>query len=99
MIINDALVLGGSRFVGCYVCDRLAERGYRVTLPARDRERAKVELITLPTADVIDADVHDEETLKRLTRGCGAVVNLVGVLHDGRGKGSFAEAHVRLARK
>ena len=98
MIINNVCVLGGSGFVGRHVCHRLVERGLRVTVPTRDRERAK-ELILLPTADVITADVHDPESLKRVVRGCDAVVNLVGVLHGGRGKGSFREAHVELARK
>jgi NADH dehydrogenase len=67
-------------------------------VPSRDRERAK-ELITLPTVDVFTANVHDPEALDRAVRGCHAVVNLVGVLHDGRGRGSFREAHVELARK
>lgn len=98
MIINDVCVLGGSGFVGRHICHRLVERGYRVRVPTRDRERAK-ELILLPTAEVITADVHDPETLKRLVRGCDAVVNLVGVLNGGRGKGSFREAHVELARQ
>jgi NADH dehydrogenase len=99
MIINDVLVLGGSGFVGRHVCNRLVERGYRVTIPTRDRERAKDALIPLPTAEVVTADVHNPETLVRYMRGCGAVINLVGVLHDGRGKGSFREAHLELARK
>ncbi|MGZ5121165.1 MAG: complex I NDUFA9 subunit family protein [Burkholderiales bacterium] len=99
MIINDVCVLGGSGFVGRHVCHQLVARGYRVTVPTRDRERAKDDLIPLPTADVITADVHDPETLVRLMRGCGAVINLVGVLHDGRGSGSFRQAHVELARK
>jgi uncharacterized protein YbjT (DUF2867 family) len=99
MIINDVLVLGGSGFVGRHVCHQLAARGYRVTVPTRDRERAKNDLILLPTADVIVADVHDEPTLAQLVRTCDAVVNLVGVLHDGRGRASFDEAHVGLARK
>ena len=99
VIINDVLVLGGSGFVGRHVCHQLVARGYRVTVPTRNRERVKQDLITLPTADVIVADVHDEETLLGLVRGCGAVVNLVGVLHDGRRKASFAQAHVELARK
>jgi uncharacterized protein YbjT (DUF2867 family) len=99
MIINDVCVLGGSGFVGRHVCHQLVTRGYRVTVPTRDRERAKQDLIPLPTADVITADVHDPDTLMRLMRGCGAVVNLVGVLHDGRGKASFEQAHVGLARK
>ena len=99
MIINDVLVLGGSGFVGRHVCNRLVERGYRVTVPTRDRERAKNALIPLPTADVMTADVHDVHTLTRLVGGCDAVVNLVGVLHDGRRRASFREAHVELARK
>ena len=99
MIINAVLVLGGSGFLGRHVCHQLVERGYRVTVPTRDRERAKIDLITLPTADVIPADVHDEATLERLVRGSDAVINLVGVLHKGRGKRSFNEAHVALARK
>jgi uncharacterized protein YbjT (DUF2867 family) len=98
MIINDVCVLGGSGFVGRHVCHQLVARGYRVTVPTRDRERAKDDLIPLPTADVITADVHDPETLRWLLRGCGAVVNLVGVLHDGRGKESFKQAHVEFAR-
>jgi len=99
MIINDVCVLGGSGFVGVHVCNQLTERGYRVTVPVRDRERAKVDLITLPTVDVVPADIHDPETLRREMRGCDAVINLVGVLHDGRGKASFREVHVELTRK
>lgn len=99
MILNDVLVLGGSGFVGRHVCHQLVSRGFRVTVPTRDRERAKRNLITLPTADVVTADIHDTETLTRLVRGCGAVINLVGVLHNGRRTRSFREAHVELARK
>jgi NADH dehydrogenase len=98
MTLNDVCVLGGSGFVGRHVCHRLVQRGLRVTVPSRDRERAK-DLITLPTADVVTANVHDAGDLARVLRGCDAVINLVGVLHDGRGNGSFQRAHVELARK
>ena len=98
MEIGDICVLGGSGFVGRHVCHALVARGYRVTVPTRDRERAK-SLITLPTADVFTADIHDAATLKRLVRSSDAVINLVGVLHDGRGRASFRQAHVELARK
>jgi NADH dehydrogenase len=99
MIINDVCVLGGSGFVGVHVCNQLTARGYRVTVPTHDRERAKADLITLPTVDVVTADIHDPDTLRRLFRGVHAVVNLVGVLHGGRGRQSFQQAHVELARK
>lgn len=98
MHITTVCVLGGSGFVGRHVCHRLAALGYRVRVPTRDRERAK-QLILLPTVEVVDADVHDARQLAQAIRGCDAVINLVGVLHDGRGHGSFREAHVELARK
>ena len=98
MILNDVCVVGGSGFVGSHVCEQLVERGMRVTVPTRDRERAK-ELILLPTVDVVTADVHDLDALVRVTRGSNAVINLVGVLHDGRGKAGFKSAHVELAGK
>ena len=98
MITGHICILGGSGFVGRHLCNQLVARGYRLTAPTRDRERAKG-LITLPTADVLTADVYDPATLARLVRGCDAVINLVGVLHDGRGRGSFQEAHVGLAQK
>ncbi|HYH41152.1 MAG TPA: complex I NDUFA9 subunit family protein [Burkholderiales bacterium] len=98
MIISEVCVIGGSGFVGRHLCNQLVARGYRLRVPTRDRERAKG-LITLPTADVLSADVHDPDTISRLVRGCDAVINLVGVLHEGRGRASFKEAHVELARK
>ncbi|MEK6594122.1 MAG: complex I NDUFA9 subunit family protein [Pseudomonadota bacterium] len=98
MEINDVCVIGGSGFVGRHICHQLAALGCRVRVPTRDRERAK-RLILLPTVDVIAADIHDPQDLARVVRGSEAVINLVGVLHDGRGQRSFREAHVELARK
>lgn len=98
MEINDICVIGGGGFVGRHIVHLLAARGLRVKVPARDRERAK-NLILLPTVDVVEADVHDPAAMAELVRGAGAVINLVGVLHDGRGSASFAQAHVELTRK
>ncbi|MCW5575351.1 MAG: complex I NDUFA9 subunit family protein [Burkholderiales bacterium] len=98
MPITTITVLGGSGFVGRHVCQQLAARGYRVRVPTRDRERAK-QLILLPTIEVVRADVHDPAALAAVLRGCDAVINLVGVLHDARGPRGFAAAHVELARK
>ena len=78
---------------------RSSTEGYRVRVATRDRERAKEELILLPTVDVVDADVHDPAALAAFVRGADAVINLVGVLHDGSGNASFEQAHVELARK
>lgn len=98
MDITTVCVMGGSGFVGRHICHQLAARGYRVRVPTRDPERAK-QLILLPTVELTAADVHDPDDLSRALRGVEAVINLVGVLHDGRGRHGFAQAHVTLARK
>ncbi|MGV3629372.1 MAG: complex I NDUFA9 subunit family protein [Betaproteobacteria bacterium] len=98
MQINTICVIGGSGFVGRHLCQQLAAQGYRLRVPTRDRERAKT-LILLPTVDVVVADVQDPVALAAVVKGCDAVINLVGVLHDARGKRGFEAAHVALARK
>lgn len=99
MEITTVAVLGGSGFVGRHICHVLAAEGYRVRVASRDRERAKTQLILLPTVDVEAANVHEPAQLAEFVRGADAVINLVGVLHDGRGERSFQSAHVELARK
>lgn len=98
MSITTICVLGGSGFVGGHVCAALAARGYRVRVPTRDAERSK-RLTTLPTVEPLTVDVHDANSLIECLRGCDAVINLVGVLHGGRGNASFAAAHARLAQE
>src|SRR5512147_1393144 len=99
MEITTVAVLGGAGFIGRHVCEALAADGYRVRVAARDRERAKEQLILLPTVEVAAVGVHDPAQLSAFVRGADAVINLVGVLHDARGERGFQTAHVELARK
>lgn len=94
-MIRDVLVLGGSGFIGRHIVAALAARGMQVTVPSRSRERAKY-LVLLPTVSVIEADINDPPTLRRLVAGRGAVINLVGILHGRHGGDDFARAHVEL---
>ncbi len=98
MDIKTVCILGGSGFVGRHLCAALAARGYRVRAATRRRDHAK-RLILLPTVDVVEANVHDPAQLVQLMRGCDAVINLVGILHNGRGNASFRAGHVELANK
>jgi uncharacterized protein YbjT (DUF2867 family) len=105
MKVRNALVVGGSGFIGRHLVAGLAARGIRATVPTRRRERAK-HLILLPTVDVVDADIFAEGVLERLAAGKDAVINLVGILHGRRGRPDergpndygpdFARVHVEL---
>ena len=92
-------MLGGTGFVGERVASALVQRGYRIRIPTRNRERHR-RLLVLPGVELVNADVHDLETLRRVTRDCNAVVNLVGILHERPRNGSgFKKAHVELVEK
>jgi NADH dehydrogenase len=99
--MNRICVLGGSGFVGRHIIELLVREGFRVVVPSRRRERSK-HLITLPTVDVVQADVHDAATLERVFADVDAVINLVGILHSRPGTPygpDFARAHVELPEK
>lgn len=99
MEITTVAVLGGSGFIGRHLCQQLAADGYRVRVATRDRERAKDSLILLPTMDLDVVDVHDPAQLAAFVNGADALINLVGVLHDGRRERGFQAAHVDFAHK
>ena len=82
---KNVLVIGGSGFLGQAVCNQLAKAGYRITVPTRRYDKAK-HLQTLPTCQIIEANIHDRATLGRLVSGQDIVVNLLGVLHSKPGK-------------
>lgn len=92
-------VLGGTGFVGHSLCQRLVMAGHQVRVLTRHRERHR-DFLVLPTAQVIEADVHEPAALRQAFQGLDAVINLVGILNEsGRNGKGFERAHVELAAK
>lgn len=92
-------VLGGTGFVGSGLCQRLVAAGHEVRILTRHAERHR-DLLVLPTAQVVEADVHNPATLKREFQGLDAVVNLVGILNEsGRNGKGFERVHAELPAK
>lgn len=90
-----ALVLGGTGFVGRSTCERLVRAGWDLRVPTRRRAHGQA-LIPLPTVELVEADVHDAATLRRLLVGCDAVVHLVAILHGSAA--DFERTHAALPR-
>jgi len=92
-------ILGGTGFVGQLLSAELVQRGHHVKVLTRHRERHR-ELLVLPDLELIQADIHDDASLKQHFDGCDVVINLVGILNEkGRDGSGFHAAHVELARR
>ena len=98
--MKNILVLGGTGFVGRALCERLVQRnggsGGRVLVPTRHHAHGQ-KVQSLPTLEVIQANVHDPATLARLVAQADAVVNLVAILHGSPAQ--FEAVHVELPRR
>jgi NADH dehydrogenase len=95
------LITGGTGFIGRHLIARLGAAGHEVQVATRSYARAR-DILVVPTATVLEADVNDDADVERLVAGCDAVVNLVGILHGDRGDpygARFARAHVALPRR
>ncbi len=99
MNIKTLCILGGTGFVGRHLLNRLTQEGYELKVLTRNRERHR-DLLVIPTLSLIEADVHDPDTLRTHFAGCQAVINLVGILNDRHRDGSgFRRVHVELPKK
>jgi uncharacterized protein YbjT (DUF2867 family) len=99
----DILLIGGNGFVGRVIAAQLQAANYSVLIPT-SHVAAGRELRMLPKVHLEDADVHEFDELQALCsriKPNGAVINLVGVLHDKPaipyGK-VFKAAHVELPK-
>lgn len=98
--MKNILVLGGTGFVGRAVCERLVERsggaGGRIVVPTRRIQHGQ-HVRSLPTLDLVPANVHDDAQLAGLVASCDAVINLVAILHGSAA--DFARVHVDLPQR
>lgn len=98
---QNVVLIGATGFIGRHLAARLSDDGFDVLAPVRHYENAK-DLTMLTGVDVRVEDIHDDATLRSLLAGRDAVINLVGILHGGRGHPygeRFRRLHVDLPRR
>lgn len=99
----DILLIGGNGFVGRVLAAQLQLAGHSVLIPTSHLVAAR-ELRMLPKVHVEEANIHEFNVLQNLCsriKPNGAVINLVGVLHDKPAKpygNVFKAAHVDLPK-
>ena len=94
MAARVVTVFGGSGFIGRYLVQRLAKRGWTVRVAVRHPDRA---LFLKPMGAVgqitpVAASVRHAGSIAAVVAGADAVVNLVGILGE-RGAQTFAAVH------
>jgi len=106
MAMSDApivTIVGGSGFVGRYVAQAMAQRGWRVRVACRRPNEA---LFVRPYGVVgqvepVQCNIRDDASCRRVIAGAAAVINCVGILFES-GKNRFdtvqAEGAGRIAR-
>lgn len=97
MKVRNVCLLGGAGFIGSHVVHRLDAVGYRIKVLTRRRESAR-HLILLPNVQVVECDIMDHDALRAGLAGADAVINLVGILHEGHAT-TFAAAHADLPER
>ncbi len=93
-----ATIFGGSEFIGRYVVQRLAHKGYVVRVAVRNPASAGFLKVMGAVGQIVPlyASVANEATVARAVEGADLVVNLVGILAERR-SGDFQSIHAEAA--
>ena len=96
---NLVTVFGGSGFIGAQAVRELAKAGWRVRVAVRNPSLGYAMRLhgDVGQIDVVQANIRNEDSVRRALEGASAAVNLVGVLY-GRGRQGFEAVHVDGAR-
>ncbi|HET9651513.1 MAG TPA: complex I NDUFA9 subunit family protein [Usitatibacter sp.] len=98
MEINSICLVGGTGFVGRAVADLASPRGMRVRVLTRFEQHA-APVKVLPTVEIMLGNPYSDADLERAFDDMDAVVNCVGILHEGGRGRTFRDAHVELPRR
>ena len=100
MTDRSITIFGGSGFIGRYIVQQLARRGWRIRVAVRRPDGA---LFLKPLGQVgqitpVMANIRDDASVAAALVGADAAINLVGILHK-QGRQTFGAVHVEGAQR
>lgn len=99
MTLHKICLLGGTGFIGKRLAARLSAAGHDIAILTRRAVRHR-DLLVLPTARLVEGDVHGAGFLRRQFEGKDTVINLIGILNEkGRSGKGFTRTHAELPEK
>ncbi len=96
MKAKNCLIFGGSGQIGRHLIRKLTKNGYRVTVVTRNLHQKSYLIKTQANAgyiDIVEADIFDEKKIRNLFKTSEICINLIGILYEKKGKGSFENIH------
>lgn len=87
-------ILGGTGFVGHHLLYALSAAGYVCRVPTAHPHRHR-DLALIPGCEAVQVAGFGADALAEVLAGCGALINLVGILNESAGR-TFEGAHVGL---
>lgn len=95
-----ATIFGGSGFIGRYIVERLAQKGWIMRIAVRRPDEA---LFLKPLGDIaqivpIGANIRHERSVANAVQSVDTIINLVGILYQG-GRQRFDAVHVEGVRR
>lgn len=83
-------IIGGTGFVGSYLTDALLDSGHSVSQLVRQGSESK--LRHPEQTQIVNGDIADIESIRRILEGCDAVIYNVGILREVPRKGVTFES-------
>ena len=95
MKAKNCLIFGGSGQIGRHLIRKLTKNNYRVTVVTRNIHQKAHIIKTQGNAgyiEIVEANIFDENKIRKLVQNCDICINLIGILYEKRGS-SFKNIH------
>ena len=96
MKAKNCLIFGGSGQIGRYLIRKLTKNNYKVTVVTRNIHQKSYIIKTQGNAgyiDVVEANIFDENKIRKLFKKADICINLVGILYENKKGNTFKNIH------